>query len=221
MASLVDEFVLYCTGIGRVPVWVEPYMWYSQSFIGGAGQPTANYDGVAEVREAGKRQMMKYGNNAICVSTTHQLPAPLPEYFGSQYDPLLRDDIHQSQLGYRLYAEIICSAIIDWWSRIDYTPRAVVQWWAGTNVTVQTPSSVSRNSLNVKIAATSFANGNAVLTLPRWCRPPVTKNVPVPFTADGTTFGMAMATINASTGVITIVGSTSTTPTFYINASWE
>ncbi|EAC1582019.1 phage tail protein [Escherichia coli] len=221
MASLVDEFVLYCTGIGRVPVWVEPYMWYSQSFIGGAGQPTANYDGVAEVREAGKRQMMKYGNNAICVSTTHQLPAPLPEYFGSQYDPLLRDDIHQSQLGYRLYAEIICSAIIDWWSRVDYTPRAVVQWWAGTNVTVQTPSSVSGNSLNVKIAATSFSNGNTVLTLPRWCRPKVTKNVPVPFTADGVTFGMAMATVNASTGAITIVGSTSTSPTFYINSTWE
>lgn len=221
MASLVDEFVLYCTGIGRVPVWVEPYMWYSQSFIGGAGQPTANYDGVAEVREAGKRQMMKYGNNAICVSTTHQLPAPLPEYFGSQYDPLLRDDIHQSQLVYRLYAEIICSAIIDWWSRVDYTPRAVVQWWAGTNVTVQTPSSVSGNSLNVKIAATSFSNGNTVLTLPRWCRPKVTKNVPVPFTADGVTFGMAMATVNASTGAITIVGSTSTSPTFYINSTWE
>ncbi|MCQ4453434.1 MULTISPECIES: SGNH/GDSL hydrolase family protein [Enterobacter] len=220
MAALVDEFVLYCTGIGRVPVWVEPWMWYSQSFIGGAGQPSANYDGVAELREAGKRKMMKYGANVICVSTTHQLPAPLPEYFGTQYDPLLRDDIHQSQLGYRLYAEIICSAIIDWWSRVDYTPRAVVQWWAGANVTVQTPSSVSKNSLNVKLSATSFANGNTVLTLPRWCRPQVTKNVPVPFTADGISFGMAMATINASTGAITIVGSTTTSPTFYIDASW-
>lgn len=221
MAAMIEEFVLYCTGLGRVPVWVEPWMWYSQSFIGGAGQPSANYDGVAELREAGKRQMMKYGNNAICVSTTHQLPAPLPEYFGTQYDPLLRDDIHQSQLGYRLYAEIICSAIIDWWSRVDYTPRAVVQWWAGTNVTVQTPSSVSRNSLNVKIAATSFANGNVVLTLPRWCRPQVTKNVPVPFTADGISFGMAMATINASTGAVSIVGATTTSPTFYIDVSWE
>lgn len=220
LAAMVDEFVLYCTGLGRVPVWVEPYMWYSQSFIGGAGQPSANYDGVAELREAGKRQMMKYGNNVICVTTTHQLPAPYPEYFNTQYDPLLRDDIHQSQLGYRLYAEIICSAIIDWWSRVDYTPRAAVQWWAGTNVTVQEPSSLTANSINIKLAATSFANGNTVLTLPRWCRPKATKNVPVPFTADGASFGMAMATINASTGAITIVGATTTSPTFYIDVCW-
>ncbi|HBD1543692.1 TPA: phage tail protein [Escherichia coli] len=220
MAALIDEFVLYCNGLGRIPVWVEPWMWYSQSFIGGAGQPSANYDGVAELREAGKRQMMKYGNNVICVTTTHQLPAPYPEYFNTQYDPLLRDDIHQSQLGYRLYAEIICSAIIDWWSRVDYTPRAAVQWWAGTNVTVQAPSSLTANSINIKLAATSFANGNTVLTLPRWCRPKVTKNVPVPFTADGVSFGMAMATINASTGQISIEGSTTTSPTFYIDATW-
>jgi hypothetical protein len=195
-------------------------MWYSNSFIGGAGQPSSNYDGAAELREAGKRQMMKYGNNAICVTTTHQLPAPYPEYFNTQYDPLLRDDIHQSQLGYRLYAEIICSAIIDWWSRVDYTPRAAVQWWAGTNVTVQKPSSLTADSINIKLAATSFANGNTVLTLPRWCRPKVTKNVPVPFTADGLSFGMAMATINASTGQISITGSTTTSPTFYIDAYW-
>lgn len=220
MAALIDEFVLYCNGLGRIPVWVEPWMWYSQSFIGGAGQPSSNYDGVAELREAGKRQMMKYGNNAICVTTTHQLPAPYPEYFNTQYDPLLRDDIHQSQLGYRLYAEIICSAIIDWWSRVDYTPRSAVQWWAGTNVTVQEPSSLTANSINIKLAATSFANGNTVLTLPRWCRPKVTKNVPVPFTADGVSFGMAMATINASTGAITIVGATTTSPTFYIDVCW-
>ena len=221
MASLIDEFVLYCSGLGRIPVWVEPWMWYSQSFIGRAGQPSANYDGVAELREAGKRKMMKYGNNAICVSTTHQLPAPLPEYFGTQYDPLLRDDIHQSQLGYRLYAEIICSAIIDWWSKVDYTPRSAVQWWAGTNVTVYPPSSLTANSINIKLVATSFANGNTVLTLPRWCRPKVTKNVPVPFTSDNISFGMAMATINASTGVITVFGSTTTSPTFYIDAAWE
>ena len=221
MAAMIKEFVLYCNGLGRIPVWVEPWMWYSQSFIGGAGQPSANYDGVAELREAGKRQMMKYGNNVICVTTTHQLPAPYPEYFNTQYDPLLRDDIHQSQLGYRLYAEIICSAIIDWWSRVDYTPRAAVQWWAGTNVTVQAPSSLTANSINIKLAATSFANGNTVITLPRWCRPKVTKNVPVPFTADGISFGMAMATINASTGAVSIVGATTTSPTFYIDVSWE
>lgn len=222
IAALIDEFVLYCSSLGRIPVWVEPWMWYSSSFIGGAGQPSANYDGVAELREAGKRQMMKYGKNAICVTTTHQLPAPYPEYFNSQHDPLLRDDIHQSQLGYRLYAEIICSAIIDWWSRVDYTPRAVAQWWASPNVTVGTASSgVTPNSINVQLAATDFANGDVVLTLPRWCRPNVTKKyVPVPFTADGISYGMALATINASTGQISIEGSTTTSPMFYIDASW-
>ncbi|WP_250309224.1 phage tailspike protein [Escherichia coli] len=219
MASLIDEFVLYCNGLGRIPVWVEPWMWYSQSFIGGAGQPSANYDGVAELREAGKRQMMKYGNNVICVTTTHQLPAPYPEYFNTQYDPLLRDDIHQSQLGYRLYAEIICSAIIDWWSRVDYTPREAVQWWAGTNVTVHPPSSLTANSINIKLAATSFANGNTVLTLPRWCRPKVTKNVPVLFTADELVYGTALATIYPD-GRIRINGSNTTSPIFYIDATW-
>lgn len=219
MASLIDEFVLYCNGLGRIPVWVEPWMWYSQSFIGGAGQPSSNYDGVAELREAGKRQMMKYGNNVICVTTTHQLPAPYPEYFNTQYDPLLRDDIHQSQLGYRLYAEIICSAIIDWWSRVDYTPREAVQWWAGTNVTVQPPSSLTANSINIKLAATSFANGTTVLTLPRWCRPKVTKNVPVLFTADELVYGTALATIYPD-GRIRINGSNTTSPIFYIDATW-
>ncbi|HII2351645.1 TPA: hypothetical protein ACYZ2D_005244, partial [Escherichia coli] len=26
MAALIDEFVLYCNGLGRIPVWVEPWM---------------------------------------------------------------------------------------------------------------------------------------------------------------------------------------------------
>lgn len=219
MGGLIDEFVTYCTSIGRVPVWVEPWMWYSQAFINGAGQPSSNYQGAAELREAGKRKMMKYGNKAICVTTTHQLPAPYPEYFNTQYDPLLRDDIHQSQLGYRLYAEIICSAIIDWWSRVDHSPREAVQWWAGTNVTVHVPSSLTANSINIKLAATSFENGSVVLTLPRWCRPTIAKNVPVLFTADELVYGTALATIYPD-GRIRINGSNTTSPIFYIDASW-
>ena len=218
-AAMVEEFVTYCTGLGRMPVWVEPWMWYSSALIGGAGQATANYDGAAELREAGKRQMMKYGDGAICVTTTHQLPAPLPEYFNSGIDPLERDAIHQSQLGYRLYAEIIASTIIDWYSRNDVTARALPQWWCESIATVSNPSSVSKNGVNAKLTLVGFANGGVIFTLPRWCRPNRTRNFPVSFTTDNIAYSMGVVTIN-TIGQAALVGMTSPNVTVFIDAVW-
>lgn len=215
-AAMIEEFVVYCSGLGRIPVWVEPWMWYSSELIGGAGQATTNYDGVAELREAGKRQMMKYGDGAICVTTTHQLPAPLPDYFNKNLDPLVRDAIHQSQLAYRLYAEIIASTIIDWYSKIDTSARSLPQFWCDSTATIEAPSSVSNNSINAKLTLTGFSNGGTILTLPRWCRPKKNRSFPVAFTADDIGFSMGLATVKTS-GQVIITGMTSPSVKVYLD----
>ncbi|SUW64328.1 Uncharacterised protein [Buttiauxella agrestis] len=191
-------------------------MWYSSALIGGAGQATANYDGAAELREAGKRQMMKYGDGAICVTTTHQLPAPLPEYFNKSIDPLDRDAIHQSPLAYRLYAEIIASTIIDWYSKIDISARSFPQFWCSSTASVATPSSVSNNSINAKLTLTGFANGGVIFTQPRWCRPTKNRSFPVAFTSDDIGFSMGLATVNPS-GQVNLSGMTAPNVKVYLD----
>lgn len=219
-AAMIDEFVTYCTGLGRVPVWVEPWMWYSSALIGGAGQETANYDGAAELREAGKRQMMKYGDSALCITTTHQLPAPLPEYFNSGKAALLRDAIHQDQLGYRLYAEIIASSILDWYAKVDFTARAIPQWWCGSSATIDNPSSITGKSVNAKVNLSGFADGSVILTLPRWARPNRARNFTAPFTTNNTAYSIGVATVN-TTGQVSLTGITSASATVYLDLRWD
>ena len=217
-ANQVQQFIDYCKSNSRTPMLVEPWMWYPKSFIGGAGQSSANYDGVSELREAGKRIALAGG--AIYVSTTHELPAPLPEYFNSGLDPLLRDGIHQSELGYRLYAELIGSHIVEYLSRVDLTGRNVPLYWTNQSVVtaVGTDSLISKNRLAASFVVNAFTNGAVVVSLPRWARP----DRPTVFTASFSTTGGAISTCRAvySNGQITVDGLTQTNSTIYIDASW-
>lgn len=217
-AVQVQQFIDYCNTNSRTPMLVEPWMWYSNTFIGGSGQASANYDGASELREAGKRVAVAGG--AIYVSTTHELPAPLPEYFNSGIDPLLRDDIHQSELGYRLYAELIGSHIIDYVSNVDTSGRGIPLYWTNQAVVtaVGTTSLISSNKIAASFAVNAFTNGAVILTLPRKNRP----DRPMTFTASFAVTGGTYATCRAvySNGQITVDGLTQVTTTIYIDASW-
>jgi hypothetical protein len=108
---------------------------------------------------------------AIYVSTTHELPAPLPEYFNSGLDPLLRDDIHQSELGYRLYAELIGSHIVEFVTRVNKSGRALPAYMTTSKVTAIQNSCMLPNSFRAYLTVANFSNGDVLVNLPRWCRP--------------------------------------------------
>lgn len=217
-ATQVQQFITYCNTNSRTPMLVEPWMWYSSSFIGGSGQASSNYDGVSELREAGKRVAISGG--AIYVSTTHEMPAPLPEYFGTSLDPLLRDDIHQSELGYRLYAELIGSHIIEYLSRVDLTARNVPLYWANQTVvsSIGTGSRITSKGITAAINVSAFTNGAVVLKLPRGSRP----DRPCVFTGSYAVAGgtYAACKVAYANGQITVDGLTQVTTTIYIDASW-
>lgn len=217
-AVQVQQFIDYCNANSRTPMLVEPWMWYSNAFIGGAGQASANYDGVSELREAGKRVALAAG--AIYVSTTHELPAPLPEYFNSGIDPLLRDDIHQSELGYRLYAELIGSHIVEHLSRVVLTGRNIPFYWANPAVVtaIGAESRITPNGMSVALSVSAFTNGSAVLKLPRGCRPDRPSTFTGMFAETGGTYRACKASY--ANGEVTVDGLTQVTSTIYIDAAW-
>ena len=217
-AVQVQQFIDYCNTNSRTPMLVEPWMWYSNTFIGGSGQASANYDGASELREAGKRVAVAAG--AIYVSTTHELPAPLPVYFNSGIDPLLRDDIHQSELGYRLYAELIGSHIIEYISRVDTSARNVPDYWKNSSVVVSigADSTVSKDRINVSLSVNEFTNGSAVLRLPRGCRPDRTMSFAGVFSTSEGLYGPCR--VRYAGGNLIVDGLTQATTTIYIDAIW-
>jgi hypothetical protein len=212
----VNSFIDYCVERGRKPMLVEPWLWYPQSMIG-AGQPSSHYQDGAELREAGKRVALSRG--AIYVSTTHELPAPVPSYFNSGNDPLLRDDIHQSQLGYRLYAELIASHIIEFMGRITKKGISIPNLWKTSIVSSIVSSSVNETGFSGSFQVSGFSNGAVVLNLPRWCRPPRPITVPAVFTTSLGALASARAVVNAN-GTVTVDGLTTYSSTIVISAQW-
>lgn len=213
----VTAFIDYCESNGRIPMLVEPWMWYPKSSIGGDGQASSNYQNGSELREASKRVALSRG--AIYVSTTHELPAPIPEYFGSSIDPLLRDDIHQSKLGYRLYAELIASHIVEFMGRITKTGISVPLMWKTSVVSSIASSHVTENGIAGSFAVSGFSNGAAIINLPRWCRPPRTITAPAAFTTSGGSLSSCYVVITTS-GAITVNGLTQTSSTIVLDVRW-
>ncbi|WP_413485383.1 phage tail protein [Shewanella baltica] len=214
-AAMCQEFIDYCVGLYRIPMLVEPWMWYSKDYIGGAGQSSSNFENVAELREAGKRVAL--ANNVPYVSTTHSLPAPIPYYFNIGLEPLLRDNIHQSFLGYQLYAERIASEIARWWFAVDKTPREIADFSVASNVVVS-DSEIDENRVIATINVSGFVNGQTVLNLPRWCRPNKQLSWPAVFTrADGT---YASCRTLYQNGALKVDGLDITTAVIVLNVSW-
>jgi len=216
-AAQVQQFIDYCYANDRTPMLVEPWMWYSNTFIGGSGQASANYDGASELREAGKRVA---SGLAIYVSTTHELPAPLPEYFNSGLDPLLRDDIHQSELGYRLYAELIGSHIVEYLSRVNKAGRNVPLYWANQAVvtSIGAESRITPNGISVALSVNELTNPSVVLSLPRWGRPDRPTVLTGMFRAPD--FAFRTCKVSYANGQLTVDGLTQPNTTIYIDANW-
>ena len=197
-------------------------MWFPKEFTDGSGQTTIlNYDGAAELREAGKRTMANYGNKAICVTTTHQLPAPLPDYLNNHpdIDPLLRDDLHQSEMAYRLYAEIAASALLKWLVKVDKTPSSLPDWYLGQFITT-TNSRISKGLLSGTFGATTALSNNVILCqLPRWNIPGYQLDAPVTwFNSTSNTYGAGRLSIS-TTGEVRVYGASGAT-LIYVHAKW-
>lgn len=219
--GLVTQFIDYCVANGVTAMLVEPWMWYPSAAIGGDGQPSSNYDNGAELREAGKR--IALSRDCIYVSTTHELPAPLPEYYNSGLDPLLRDDLHQSELGNILYAELICSHIVEYLSRVNSKGRLVPTYWAGPKaslVRTQSYSKMTSNSLYLDIAVTGAANDDVLLNLPRGCRPDRTTTFMAMY-YDGTTTTYKACLVVYANKQLKVSGlPASANYTFSLNLNW-
>lgn len=173
---------------GRVPVIVLPYMWYGQDqAIPGRGQAATNYDKGALIRARIARICAEA--KGILVDPCAELAEPKPEYVTTDKDndPLLRDNIHQSQLGYKLYAWAISRAIASHHLRFvnNRTYRCQIPkewlhggWWAGSGLAVTIDGqNVVRLTGNIGCVGATIAVGSSFLTLPRWARP----SMPVSF----------------------------------------
>lgn len=220
--NTVKDFCDFCIGRGQTPMWVEPWMWYPKEFTNGNGQTTiGNYDNAAELREAGKRIMASYGDQAICVTTTHQLFAPLPKYTNDypQIDPHLRDNLHQSELSYRLYAEIVASALLKWLVKVDKTPASLPDWYLGQFITT-TNSRISKGLLSGTFGATTALSNNVILCqLPRWNIPGYQLDAPVTwFNSTSNTYGAGRLSISTA-GEVRVYGASGAT-LIYVHAKW-
>ena len=134
-------------------------------------------------------------------------------------DPLLRDDIHQSELGYRLYAELIGSHIVEYLSRIDAAGRNVPLYWANQSiVTGITSSKVTSNSIIASVAVTGFVNGNTILNLPRWCRPDRFLTISGIYSDTGGVFKACRVAYND--GIVNVDGLTTTSSTITFTMTW-
>lgn len=180
-ASNISAIIAAIQGAGRVPVMVLPYMWYGQAQAGARGQNATNYDGGAPYRARIARICADTG--AVLVDPTRELAEPKPAYVLTQTseDPLVRDNIHQSYLGYKLYAWAIAKSIASHAARQadfkDYRPAVPSDWlrngWtAGTNLKVNITDD-GMVSLQGNMGAGTAANGTVILNLPRWARPEV------------------------------------------------
>ena len=165
---------------GRVPVIVLPYMWYGQAqAIAGRGQPSTNYNAGFLLRSRWMRICADLG--AVLVDPTRELPEPKPSYVttNTQHDPLVRDNIHQSALGYKLYAWAIARAIASYHSQQVKTkvygcaiPADWMQngWTRGSGVKVWR-SDDGQIQIQGNFAAGTKTAGTVVMNLPRWARP--------------------------------------------------
>lgn len=188
------DMINYVQAAGRQLIYVEPWMWYPAAQIGGAGQPSQNYDQAAAYRQYFKRLCLD--NNCQYVETTRELPYPDPSYFGSARS-MLRDDIHQDQAGYIMYAEMIARAVLGSYlvsppvEICGLDPAACLS--AGVSAAGSgLLASVSRER-NVQLGdyvttAAGVANGTVLLTLPRWLRPSKQLHMPATYSQGNINF---------------------------------
>jgi lysophospholipase L1-like esterase len=197
LATMID----YIIAQGRIPIMVMPWMWYTQSQSGGVGQASSNYDKGAPYRMIIERMCTEKG--ARLVNTIKELPNPAPSYLTTETDPLLRDNIHQSVMGYQLYALAISKTIA---SDYTYTPitteNILPSGFLGSGISGTFGYIVGSDNhvqLTGLLTATAPADGATVFTLPRFLSPSSTRYFPIMCTTGGSTpLGMGFITIDAN-----------------------
>ncbi|ULG01847.1 hypothetical protein phiA047_0116 [Aeromonas phage phiA047] len=177
VATTLQNVLNLIISSGRRPIIVEPWMWYPKQ--GSRGQTTFEYDAGGIFRGVAERITTQAGG--IYVRTTQMLPAPLLAYL-SEPDSLLRDGIHQSQLGYQLYAHVICEALAN-----DYV-KPKNSWfnfpanWLSAGFTASGRCRYTESGLEINatfIGAAPITDGTQIFRLPRKYRSVSGINLPV------------------------------------------
>jgi hypothetical protein len=116
------------------------------------------------------------------------LPEPKPVYVTADTfnDPLVRDNIHQSALGNKLYAWSIARAIASAHAQLfkfkDYFCGIPADWmrngWTRGGNTAVFVTDSGRVSIQGNFAAGTTAVNIVIMNLPRWARPAVSMTFP-------------------------------------------
>lgn len=176
--TLIRNVLAYVRAAGRIPVVMLPYMWYPASARGGSGQPSANYDQGAGYRMVMSRAVAEYTPNAVLVDLPRLLPTPDPAYVGSALDPLLRDDIHPTQLCHRLYAYALAQAIVSHYCSVPANEVTTLpSYLLNAGVTIQDTlgASITQDGIvhleSILKFASATADGTVIMSVPAWLRP--------------------------------------------------
>lgn len=198
LSSIISQI----QGYGRVPVMVLPYMWYTQAqAVAGRGQASLNYDKGAPLRARLARLCAETG--AIMVDPTFELPEPKPSYVTTDTfnDPLVRDNLHQSALGNKLYAWAIARAIASAHAQTvskDYSCLIPADWmrngWTRGGAASVFITNAGRVSIQGNFAAGTTTVGTVIMNLPRWARPAVAVTFPCSCNGLGNVVLVAVAT---------------------------
>lgn len=180
----VGSMLDYVRAAGRVPILVLPWTWYRQSEAGGTGQGAQN----PQARAAYISKMLRAASdrNLPVVNIGKDLPYPDPAYRTTQASPLLRDNIHQDQLGYQLYTEAIAQAIASHYlARPNQLTLNLPSEYVMLPGSVQAYLNVSQSrdgqrSLSAQLSFPSTPAVNAtMMRVPRFMKPPRVVQTPV------------------------------------------
>lgn len=199
----VQDICDLATASGSKIIWIIPWQFYTQlvgqtvAGVIGRGQNTTNYELGANHRGIIRSVVLSSGG--MVVDPGFELPQPNPSLILlDPQSPLLRDNIHQDQKAYQLYAMMVAQAIADDYlalpgkmqTRCDPLDFEAVASGAEFRLSMDKPGKVTMIGT---IAITSTASGT-ILTLPKWSRPEVFVNIACH------TFGSAMGSAYLSIG---------------------
>ncbi len=207
--NTITNIINFVTSNGRKLIFIIPYMWYTKSQSGGIGQESSNYDIGAKYRMALERLALK--NNCIIVDINKKLPQPDPRLLSlTNVDPLLRDNIHQTALGYKLYASAFCDAFVNDHNCYSdsFKDNSISKTLVSGTVTNSDDLviNVNKNGIvninGIITLTTPTANGITLFKLPRWARPTKGLNFLVMGSVSGNTPTVPYVTVYTDGDVI-------------------
>lgn len=152
-------------------VVIEPFMWYPKEiFDPSKGQDTSRYEHAAPLRSAMQYETARRGH--VFMRTTQLLPRPDYNLVGTDNDPVLRDNIHQSQASLIDYAEFSAEHALQVDCKIKSEWSQLPKLWLGSGwspvnndakyFAIDGPALV-RGSFT---ASAPLANGSNILNIP-------------------------------------------------------